>query len=396
MAASLKKLPSRSNASVIDPGPPPDGGLKAWTQSFMGHFVVFNTWGMIASFGIFQTYYTSNLGFAPSSVSWIGSIQMCLHFSFGMFSGRAFDAGYFYWLITPGVILAALGQFMTSLCSQYWQFLLAQGILTGIGCGLQFTPTMSLVSTYFSGNRNLAVAIMASGSATGGLVYPTIMRQLLPKLGFSWAVRVAAFIMLALSAFKEAPYTLFCIGTFLVIWGQFFAFYYVGAFGVQIIGIPYTSSVNLLMIMNGMGLIGRLIPSYLADLKFGPYNTTIPFAFITGIILFCWASVHSVGTLYAFSITYGLLTAGFQGLFPATMTSLTKDMSKVGVRNGMGFGIAGLAALTGPPLAGALIQRNGGNYFVAQMWSGSVVILGAFVLVLGRLCKTGWVLRKRV
>jgi hypothetical protein len=53
-----KTITARSNASIIDPGPPPDGGLKAWTQSFMGHFVVFNTWGMIATFGVFQAHYT--------------------------------------------------------------------------------------------------------------------------------------------------------------------------------------------------------------------------------------------------------------------------------------------------------------------------------------------------
>lgn len=34
-----------SRVSTIDPGPPPDGGLQAWTQALMGHLVVFNTWG---------------------------------------------------------------------------------------------------------------------------------------------------------------------------------------------------------------------------------------------------------------------------------------------------------------------------------------------------------------
>ena len=34
-----------SRAPTIDPGPPPDGGLQAWTQALMGHLVVFNTWG---------------------------------------------------------------------------------------------------------------------------------------------------------------------------------------------------------------------------------------------------------------------------------------------------------------------------------------------------------------
>ena len=185
LAALAKTLtPARSNASIINPGPPPDGGLKAWTQSLMGHMVVFNTWGMIATFGVFQSYYTTSLGLEPSAVSWIGSMQMLGHFALGMFSGRLFDAGYFHWVVIPGMFCTVLGMMMTSLCSTYWQFFLAQGLMTGLGCGLQFAPTISLVTTYFAKNRSVAMAIMASGSATGGLVYPTIARQLLPRIGF--------------------------------------------------------------------------------------------------------------------------------------------------------------------------------------------------------------------
>lgn len=256
-----KTITARSNASVIDPGPPPDGGLKAWTQSFMGHFVVFNTWGMIATFGVFQAYYTQDLGLEPSAVSWIGSMQMLGHFSLGMLSGRMFDAGYFHWVIIPGMLLAALGTMMTSLCTEYWQLFLAQGLMTGFGCGLQFAPTMSLVTTYFSRNRSVAVAIMASGSASGGLVYPTVARQLMPRIGFPWTVRVMGFMMLAVgslycsllkprlpprksgplfefSAFREPPYSLFLIGIFLIGLGQYFAFYYISSFALDILGVP--------------------------------------------------------------------------------------------------------------------------------------------------------------
>lgn len=56
-----KTVTARSNASILDPGAPPDGGTKAWTQSLMGHFVIFNTWGMISTFGVFQQHYTSTL-----------------------------------------------------------------------------------------------------------------------------------------------------------------------------------------------------------------------------------------------------------------------------------------------------------------------------------------------
>ena len=84
LSAIARTITARSNASLLDPGPPPDGGVKAWTQACMGHLVILNTWGMVATFGVFQTYYTQELGLEPSAVSWIGSMQMLGHFGLGM------------------------------------------------------------------------------------------------------------------------------------------------------------------------------------------------------------------------------------------------------------------------------------------------------------------------
>ncbi|KAL5115598.1 hypothetical protein ACEQ8H_006485 [Pleosporales sp. CAS-2024a] len=411
-------LTARSNASVIDPGPPPDGGSKAWTQAFMGHFVVFNTWGMISTFGVFQQHYTTDLGLEPSAVSWIGSTQMLGHFSLGMLTGRMFDAGYFHWSIISGMLLSALGIFMTSLCTKYWQFFLAQGLLNGMGNGMQFAPSLSLVSTYFARNRTVALAIMASGSATGGLVYPTIARQLLPLIGFPWTVRVMGFMMLAMglcycsllkprlpprksrsllewSAFQETPYSLFLIGVFLICLGQYFAFYYISSYATTILDLPYGTAINVLLVLNAVGVLGRLVPSYLADRYFGCYNMLIPVCFLSAIALFLWPLVKNEPALYGWAMSYGFFVAGFQGMFPSVLTSLTKDMSRIGTRNGMGLAIIGLGTLVGPPIAGSLIQARGGSYLVAQLFGGGTVFVGSVVLTIGRLSITGNKLRIR-
>lgn len=258
---------TRSRTSYVDPGPPPDGGLQAWTQVIMGHLTVFNTWGYINSFGVFQTYYVTMLKETPSAISWVGSVQIFLLFFVGTFSGRATDYGLFRITFIVGSIFQLLGIFMTSLSTKYWHLFLAQGILTGLGNGLIFCPTISMVSTYFSKKKSLALGLVASGTATGGLVFPVIVQQLLPKIGFPWTLRIMGFVMLAIvcvtltltkprlpprksgplvewAAFKELPYALFSIGKgcyskieinadrpvgmFLIFLGLYFAFYYVG------------------------------------------------------------------------------------------------------------------------------------------------------------------------
>lgn len=410
----LSKVLSRTTSHIsIDPGPPPDGGLEGWTQAFMAHLIVFNTWGYINSFGVFQTYYVEALNHPPSAISWVGSVQIFLLFFVGTFSGRATDYGLFRITFLIGSIVQLVGIFMTSLSTKYWQLFLAQGICTGLGNGLVFCPALSLLSTYFSKKRSLAIAISVSGSATGGLIFPVIVQQLLPKIGFPWTVRVLGFVMLALQAvalaftkprlpprktgslvewhaFKELPYTFFSIGMFLCFWGLYFAFYYIGSFGQNILDITEADSINDLLILNGVGLFGRLIPAYFADRFFGPLNTIIPFAFVSGLLLYCWAAVDSKGGLVGFAVIYGLFAAAIQALFPATLSSLTTDLKKAGVRMGMVFSVISFACLTGPPLAGALIERRDGNYLYAQMFAGTVLMGGCATMVASRVAKEGW------
>ena len=126
---------------------------------------------------------------------------------------------------------------MTSLCTSYWQTMLAQAFLIGIGNGLLFVPSVAVLPQYFTTHKALANGIAASGSSFGGIIYPIVLRQLYPRIGFPWAVRVLGFIALAtagssflimrprvmpkhkrhltdLAAFKEPPYMLFCLAMF--------------------------------------------------------------------------------------------------------------------------------------------------------------------------------------
>lgn len=409
----------RTKESGIDPGPPPDRGLKAWTQAVLVHLVIFNTWGYVNSFGIFQTYYTELLATSPSAISWIGSVQIFLLFFIGAFSGRATDAGFFQVSFITGSVLQLIGIFTTSFCTQYWQFFLAQGICTGIGNGLVFVPSVALVSVYFLKHRSFALGFCAAGSATGGLVFPAMAEQLLPRVGFGWTVRAMGFVMLSTmivcavflhprlpprrsgpivewSAFTEKPYALFSIGMFFIFWGIYIGFYFVGSFARDELGVSQSTSINLLLLMNGVGLPGRLIPNYYADKTVGPLNALIPFAAISCLLLYCWIAVDSVTGLWIFATAYGLFAAGIQSLFPATLTSLTTDPKRAGVRMGMVFSVVGFAVLTGPPLAGALISKGGGSYIYAQIFAGSCMVAGFATLVAARVAKAGTRLKVRV
>lgn len=141
--------------------------------------------------------------------------------------------------------------------------------------------------------------------------------------------------------------------------------------------------------MNGVGLIGRLIPNFLADQFTGPLNLLIPFSFATALVAYCWAAVKTLNGLWGFAAINGLVAAGIQSLFPATLSSLTTDLKKLGVRMGMVMSVVGVAALIGSPIAGALVTADGGQYLYAQMFMGSAIIAGTLTLIAGRIAKVG-------
>jgi MFS family permease len=241
--------PSNTTTNVLPP-PAPNGGTRAWTQVLMGHLILINSWGYLSSFGLFQAHYTTNLSATPSAISWIGSIQIFLVYLIGTFSGRALDLGYYHTTVALGSALQIIGVFATASATEYWQLVLSQGVCKGLGDGLVFCPTVALVATYFSTKRSLAMAVTASGGATGGIIFPLIAQQMLPRVGFAWTVRTMAFVILfnaivilliarvrlpprktgpivEWSAFREPSYTLFCIGMFFNLWAVYFAYFYV-------------------------------------------------------------------------------------------------------------------------------------------------------------------------
>ena len=126
----------------------------AWLQVAAAWSIFFNVLGLLNTYGQFQTLYETSIlsTESASSIAWIGSAQFFVTYVVCIFTGPLLDTGNLHPLLISGTIIAVFGMMMTSLCKVYYQFFLAQTIVTGVGFGLIFLPASSIVGQWFSTN----------------------------------------------------------------------------------------------------------------------------------------------------------------------------------------------------------------------------------------------------
>lgn len=412
-------IPSAPPPGPLAPGPPPNGGALAGMQVVSAFSIFFNTWGMLNTFGVFQTYYESGAlfrGESSSTISWIGCVQAFLVLSTGLFSGPIYDRGYLRHLLVVGSFLVVFGFFMLSVSRTFWQVLLAQGFSVGIGAGLLFVPTLAVLPAYFSTRLGLVVGVSAAGSSLGGVVYPIMFYNLLESVGFGWATRIMAFSALATlaipvvflkmrvrpakprdildwSAFTDWPYIVFTMGAMVGFTGLYVVLVYISYFSSATGAADAAYAFYLIPILNAASTLGRTLPNYLSD-KVGPMNLFGPAALICSALTFSLVAVKTVASVTVLSILFGFFSGVYVALPPVCFVGLTKDKSKIGTRIGMGMATCGLGVLLSGPGGGAIIGTNLEDLHWDLLWvfsgccmaaSGVILYSVRFWLAKGRL-----------
>ncbi|KAL3482854.1 major facilitator superfamily domain-containing protein [Aspergillus germanicus] len=178
----------------------------AWLQVAGAWMIMFNVLGLLSSYGQFQNIYATDLlrDKSTSTIAWIGSAQFLICYLVCIFTGPLLDTGYLHLLLGIGTVVTVSGLMMVSLCHSYYQFFLAQTIVTGIDFGLIVLPASSVVSQWFSTHTPLAIGISVSGSSIGAIIYPIMLQRFSEQIGFPWTVRIMGFMVLGTMLFAAA------------------------------------------------------------------------------------------------------------------------------------------------------------------------------------------------
>ncbi|KAL2859849.1 MCT family MFS transporter [Aspergillus lucknowensis] len=381
--------------------PAPDRGLKAWLVAAGASCTIFSTLGFANSFGVLQEYYAAHQlrGESADRIAWIGSLSAFLQFAAGAIAGPLFDR-FGAWVIRPAAILYVFALMMTSLCSKYWHFMVAQGVLVGISTGMLQFPAMAAVSQYFDKKRAAALGVAVAGSSVGGVIFPIALSKMLndSSLGFGWSLRIIAFIMLPMmaiscltvtarlpprtttffigAALKQPKFLLIVLAMFFLLLGMSTPLFFIPTYAVSR-GINATLASYLIAIINGASTFGRIIPGILAD-KFGRLNAFGIGGITTGVIICCMNEAESAAALVVYVVIFGFWSGTIISGGSAAITLCPRSPQEFGTYLGMGIALCGCGVLIGPPVSGALVDRYGG-FLEVSIFSGVVCVAGGLV-----------------
>ena len=341
-------------------------------------------------------------------------------FAFGPVCGILFDSYGPRWILLVGSFLHVFGLMMTSLATEYYQILLAQGVCSAMGASAIFYPAVSSTTTWFLRRRALAFGIVASGSSLGGVIFPIMVQRLIPRVGFPWTMRAAAFLILGMLVvanltvtsrlrhtpkrfdprdlvrpLREAAFDLLLASAFFIFLGIFLPFNFVTLTAIEHGGVdPYLASY-LIPVLHAVSIFGRILPGYLAD-KLGRFNIAVVMCYFAGILcLAVWLPAASQAGSFAFAAFYGFASGTFVSILPALVAAIS-EIRQIGLRQGVMFMLVSPAALVGNPIGGALQTRDGGGFTYVEIFAGVTIVFGTTFMVLARGKVAHWKLFKKI
>ncbi|KAH7009243.1 major facilitator superfamily domain-containing protein [Microdochium trichocladiopsis] len=398
---------------------PPDGGTGAWLAVLGAWCCSFNSFGWMNSVGVFQSYYEFGplKDYDSSTIAWIPSLEIFFLIFLGPAAGFLFDKYGPTPLILVGTFLHVFGLMMASLATEYYQFLLAQGVCSAIGLSFLYSPAISTIATWFHKKRGLAMGIMVTGSSLGGVVFPIMLNRLIenPSTGYPWAMRISAFVVLALqivaiftlrprkapaaapapkkssavtlaAPFKEFPFVVMLLGMFILMYGIFIPVNFLALQALEQAHVSESMSLYLVAIFNGASLFGRLGSGYWSDIA-GRWNVFVIAGAASGIIeLALWIPATYETATIGFAVAFGFLSGAFVSLL-AALPATVSPLPQIGYRIGVVMLVLSLPALTMAPIGGRILTSASSldeGWLNVKIFGGVMSLAGSAVVFYAR------------
>lgn len=398
--------------------------FHGWYVVFAAHLLLALIFGAAYSFGAFFSQIQASFNVGSFSVASVFSLTAFIYYLVGVFSGALADRVSTRAVVTVGVVLLALGFFVSSLASGSLQlFLVSFCVLVGLGVGLVYVPTVTAVQRWFVKHRSKASGLALAGTGVGTFIGPMAAGLLMQHFSWDVTLRIFSGVILVLGvlaarlvrshpqelgllpdgdapsagktetpvhsmpgmrlaeAVRSARFWWYFGAIFLGSVGLFVGLVHINPYARQL-GISSTEA-NLLIGLIGVGNVGgRLFLGSLGD-RMGARRLLICLTFALMLLNGFWLTAHGFYSLAVFAVLFGVANGGCISLYPAVAAGWF-GMANLGAILGALYTSVGFAALIGGSLGGLLFDLYQ-SYTATIALSASCALLSVvFILIAGR------------
>lgn len=386
-------------------------GIRVVLAGFICNFMIF---GIGFSYGVFQEFYTSKDGplnkYSDSEVAIIGTLGTALTYMCGIFNKSIMYYMKPRSIMLIGSVLMSLGLILTGFCSELYQFILAQGLLFGVGSSLLYIPPVVCAPFFFDSHRAIAMGILFSGTGFGGLAMANLSRFLIGSIGWKWCLRTLGCMNLSLTIFASfmviepnannfrtnnslfnirqlGSWKLFLVyfGGLLQSAGYLIPLIYMAKYA-RTLDFSYNQGALFIGINNAINACFKIILGYVGD-RFGRMNTIIACSILSAITIFSLWMVQSRDAYIAFVVFYGVFSGVIISLLPTCLVELF-GVVNYQTMSGLMYFSRGIGSMLGSPLAGLMITGQGLNtsdFNNPITYNGVLLLSSAICLVVLRL-----------
>src|SRR5262245_10714711 len=172
-----------------------------WVVVAAGFAVMFLTYGVQYSFGLFFAALTTEFGWSRAALAGVFSLYAGTYSFTGLISGRLTDRWGPRRVVALGGLLLGLGASSTvrSLAPLYATYFVA-----GLGMSTAYVPCNSTAVRWFAARRGTAVGLVMAGAGVGVLVCPRLVALLIERAGWRGAYLTLGIVLaLALAALSR-------------------------------------------------------------------------------------------------------------------------------------------------------------------------------------------------
>lgn len=190
------------------------------------------------------------------------------------------------------------------------------------------------------------------------------------------------------SLMRRPIYILVAAGGWLLNWGLYVPLFYLPSFSTTA-GLGATMAPYTVAIFNAVSIFGRVFAGTLAD-RLGCFNVIVLNGLLCAVTLFVWAGTHTAAGVLVVTVFEGLFIGSIVSLQAAVIAQITPDPKYLGSMMGITMTIWACGGLTGPPIAGAILNMNEdstlpGSYDGPGYFGGASLVVGSALFFAARL-----------